>query len=154
MQRPAAGGRRSRGPWSVAGATLTAALVLASCQTTPLPASPEVVAVAMGDYRFSYDRSISPGRVVFRARNDGQLTHELVLVDMPEDFPLSIDAQLHSSKRQAFPTRAYLPPRPPGSPGTFAVDLQPGRYALVCFVADPDGQQHALKGMSSEFRVR
>jgi hypothetical protein len=46
-----------------------------------------------------------------------------------------------------------MPARPPGSTTSVAVDLAPGRYGLVCFLPDPDGQQHAQKGMSSEFRI-
>ena len=73
---------------------------------------------------------------------------------LPEDFPVTIDAQLNSDKRTAFPTRAYLPSRPPGASGTLATDLGRGRYAIICFVRDADGKEHARKGMSAEFRVR
>jgi len=108
----------------------------------------------MADYRFTVPPSVSSGRTVFRARNAGRLDHELVLVVLPEDFPISIDAQLNSDKRTAFATRAYLPSRPSGASGTFATDLGHGRYALICFVRDADGKEHARKGMSAEFRVR
>jgi hypothetical protein len=42
---------------------------------------------------------------------------------------------------------------PPGGNGAVAVDLGPGRYALICFLTDDDGQSHALKGMATEFRI-
>lgn len=129
-----------------------AMLVLVGCGPD-LPAAPAVLDVSMGEYRFDYATPVPPGRVDVRAANVGQVDHELVLVVLPPDFPLTIDEQLRGDERQAFPTRAYLPPRPPGARGTFAVDLEPGRYALICFVPGPDGEAHARKGMSSEFRV-
>ena len=151
MTAPGGGGA---GRWRRALAALAAAGVAGSCQGSSLPASPEVVAVTMEDYRFTVPEAVPSGRVVFRARNAGRLDHELVLVVLPEDFPITIDAQLNSDKRTAFPTRAYLPSRPPGASGTFATDLGRGRYAVICFVRDADGKEHARKGMSAEFRVR
>lgn len=33
------------------------------------------------------------------------------------------------------------------------LDLEPGRYDMVCFIAGPDGQPHAFQGMQYEFTV-
>lgn len=106
----------------------------------------------MREYGFDHASLVAAGRVVFRVRNAGTLTHELVLVALPEDFP-PIDVQLHSGDRQGVDTVAAVHNRPPGTTTTFSSDLSPGRYAFICFVKDPDGVSHALKGMSSEFRV-
>jgi hypothetical protein len=76
----------------------------------------------------------------------------MVLIAVGDDIP-PIDQQLRSGNRLVVPTVARLSPRGPGRWGTFAVDLPPGRYAMVCFVKDPDGGQHAQKGMSAEFRI-
>ncbi|HEX2699716.1 MAG TPA: hypothetical protein VHM89_05870 [Acidimicrobiales bacterium] len=142
----------SRRRWAAA---VVATLAVASCgRNDPLPASPQVVDVTMGEYGFSYDHSVSAGRAVFRAANTGALPHELVLVVVPKELAGHLAAQLQSSKRKAVATRGYLPPRPPGADGTFAVDLRPAHYALMCFVTDPDGEVHARKGMVSEFTVR
>lgn len=107
----------------------------------------------MEEYRFVVTEKVPAGRVVFKARNAGGLTHDLDLIAIPEDFPLSITEQVGGSVRQAFPTKAVLHGRGPGASGEFAVDLPPGRYALTCFVRDPDGQSHAIKGMAVEFRA-
>jgi hypothetical protein len=107
----------------------------------------------MSDYAFQHPPDVAPGRVVFRISNAGSRTHSMVLVELPEDLP-PIREQLRSDVRQPVDNLARLPDRPAGSRDTFAVDLVPGRYGMVCFVADPDGVSHALKGMSSEFRVR
>jgi hypothetical protein len=107
----------------------------------------------MTEYRFDHLPEAPAGRVVIRAHNAGSLPHSMVLVQLDEDLP-PLDQQLHSDTRRAVPTLAQVPAHPPGSSDTLAVDLTPGRYGFVCFVKDPDGVPHSLKGMSSEFRVR
>jgi hypothetical protein len=110
------------------------------------------VDVVAREYGFQYEDRFRSGRTVVRVRNEGQLQHQLVLIYLPPEIP-SLDAQLRSSERQVVPTIVSLQPRAPGRTGTFAIDLDPGRYGFVCFVQDPDGVQHVHKGMSSEFRV-
>jgi hypothetical protein len=107
----------------------------------------------MTEYRFDHVAVVPAGRVVIRVRNAGALPHSMVLVQLAEDMP-PIDEQLHSDTRRAVPTLAQVTPRPPGSSDSVAVELKPGRYGFVCFVKDPDGIAHSLKGMSSEFHVR
>ena len=106
----------------------------------------------MAEYRFDHQAEIPPGRTVFRVVNAGAESHSLVLVGLEEDVP-PIDEQLRSPNRRGAATYAQVPERPPGSRDTFAVDLEPGRYAFICFVRGSDGISHSLKGMSSEFRV-
>ena len=147
-------GRRQR--WEseawVALLLLLASCVVGGAARSVLPPPPGAVQVKMREYAFDYSKAIAPGRVVFRVTNVGRLSHSLTLVSLPEEFP-PLDEQLHSDTRRAAATIARLPARSAGSTGTFAVDLQPGRYGLVCFVQDDDGIIHALKGMNSEFRV-
>ena len=103
---------------------------------------------------FAYDHpAVAPsGRVVVKVDNVGSLTHQLVLVRVPEELP-PLAEQLRSDTRQAVDTIANLIDRPAGSNSIIAVDLEPGRYGLVCFLRDAEGLQHHARGMSSEFRV-
>ena len=107
----------------------------------------------MTEYRFGHQPEVPPGRTVFRVTNAGAEPHSLVLVSLAEDIP-PIDEQLRSGTRRGAATFAQLPERPSASRDSFAVDLEPGRYAFICFVQGADGVPHSLKGMSSEFRVR
>lgn len=135
-----------------------AAVMATSCSapsepTIPLPAGAPTVVVTMDEYRFDYDPEVPAGRVVFRFDNVGQLPHRATMLPLPDDLP-PIDEQLRGTERQVINPFAGIPDRPPGASGTFAVDLLPGvRYAIICFVEDPDGQSHAQKGMASEFRA-
>jgi uncharacterized cupredoxin-like copper-binding protein len=106
----------------------------------------------MTEYRFDHPSQIPQGRVVFVVRNVGTMEHELVLVALPEDFP-PIQDQLRAPERRGVDTVAAIHNRPPGSRDVFAAELHPGRYAFICFVQGADGVAHALKGMTSEFRV-
>jgi hypothetical protein len=101
-----------------------------------------------------YDHAIPAGRVVFRFVNVGEEKHRPSLLPLPEDVP-PIGEQLRGSERRAAVPFAGIREVEPGESGTFAVDLSPGqRYALICFAIAPDGESHALKGMSSEFRAQ
>lgn len=135
------------------GAATAALFGVSSCASGASPqVSPLLVDVEATEYAFGHRRSVSPGRAVFRIHNAGREAHELIVVALPPDFP-PLGQQLRGTERRAVPTIARLPPTEPGETGTFAVDLVPGRYGLICFVSDFDGAQHASKGMSSELRV-
>lgn len=108
--------------------------------------------VVQREFRFDHQPVVAAGRVVFRVGNAGRLDHELTLVRLPEDFGPIAD-ELASEERRSVATTAYLLPRAPGATGTFAVDLAPGRYALICFIPDAGGVAHYEKGMSSEVRA-
>ena len=134
-------------------AAATAAVVGSCASSTTLPDSPPVLDVTMREYSFALDGSVPEGRVVVRAHNAGTFEHELVLVVLPADYPERTLDQLRSTKRRALATRAYLPRRAGGASRTFAVELTEGRYAFMCFVPAPDGEPHALKGMTLQFKV-
>lgn len=133
---------------------LAGVVLVASCggSDDAFPRPVPTVDVALREYGFEYEPKLRSGRTVFRVRNTGTLQHQVVLIYLPPEIP-SLDAQLRSSERQVVPTIVSLQPRPPGRTGTFAVDLDPGRYGFVCFVEDADGVQHVHKGMRSEFRI-
>lgn len=127
-------------------------LLLAACRVEPpLPPQPATANVKMSEYRFEHGK-IPEGRVVFRIRNAGREPHRLSLIPLSEDFP-PLEEQLRGDTRQVVLTKAAIPDTPPGGTGTFAVDLTPGRYAMVCLSVGPDGKSHARQGMGSEFRV-
>lgn len=119
----------------------------------PLPPAPPEVVVTMDEFSFEHQSTIPAGRVVFRAVNVGELGHRLSVLPIDDDVP-PIKEQLRGSERRSAEPLGGLSARPPGGAGSFAVDLRPGqRYALVCFIVEPDGRSHAQLGMASEFRA-
>lgn len=128
-------------------------LLTACSGKAPLPPSATVVDVTMTEYRFNVRSSAPTGRAVFRVSNAGRLDHNLTLERLPSDFP-PINVQLHSAIRRGAPAVAIMPTLHAGGTATFAVDLVPGRYALLSSVKDDTGVPDALKGMNAEIRVR
>lgn len=132
-------------------AVLALALLVAGCQAGARV--PETAQVTLAEYRIEPPAAVEAGRVVFAVTNTGELEHELLVVRLPEDLP-PLDEQLRGTNRRHVLPLAGLPPVPPGADATFAADLTAGRYGLVCFLTDADGQPHALEGMNAEFVVR
>lgn len=134
---------------------LVAIATLSACgsKAANLPPEPAVVNVTMTEYRFERPSVIPAGRVIFRVHNAGKIQHVLQLAPLPEDFP---DVAMQASGK--LPPRhteelGGIPALLPGETDQFAVDLVPGRYTLLDLMLDRDGQTHAQKGMTSEFRV-
>lgn len=126
-----------------------------SCSThtkARVPSPPSVIDITMKEMAFDHPPTVPAGRVVFDIANKGTLPHRLILVPLADDFP-PIREQLHGSERRVISPQAGIADRLPGGNASFAVDLLPGRYALICYVVGPDGLPHALKGMASEFRA-
>ena len=108
------------------------------------------------DYAFDMPATITPGRHVIRVENVAEQPHEVVI------------AQLAPGKK-AHELLAWLEKMqgpPPGKPlggasfmvkdavNYISVDLEPGTYALYCFVPDAkDGKPHVAHGMMREFTV-
>ncbi|MGH2773668.1 MAG: hypothetical protein ACRDIU_11115, partial [Actinomycetota bacterium] len=113
-----------------------------------------VVDVRMTEYRFHFDKTkLKGGRVLFKARNTGRLPHQMVISILPPDLPPILE-QLRSSQRRAVSQLASFPPKATGKTAALAIDFEPGRYSMVCFVRDPDGIQHSVKGMAAEFTIK
>lgn len=119
---------------------------------TPLFTGAPVVIVTMHEYGFDYDRGIPSGQVAFRFVNAGNATHAPILQPLGDDLP-AIDAQLRGPNRVAVEPFAGVLPVQPGETRTIVVHLAADqRYALICTASD-EGESHALKGMTSEFRT-
>jgi plastocyanin len=116
-----------------------AAALLAGCGSDApyVPASGRAVSLRLDEYRVLPQRVTVPaGRVRIIARNVGRLTHNVAVVQF--DRPLGEDEE-----RQY----ARTPTAHPGTVVRTAVTLKPGKYRLVCTIANHDnlGQYGELK---------
>ena len=98
------------------------------------------------------------GTISFRLENAGKEVHHLWLVQLKngktfEDFVKAMEA----AGAPRMPEWAVDVGGPnEASPGVSAyatITLEPGRYAMVCYVPSPDGRPHVMKGMVSAFTV-
>jgi hypothetical protein len=60
--------------------------------------------------------------------------------------------QLRSDVRRGAPSIVSFV-LPPGGTTRFALDVEAGRYGLLCFTRDADGVQRAFRGMNAELTV-
>ena len=112
--------------------------------------------VRLSDYDFAIDPPLSAGNHVIRVRNTASQPHELVLVRLqPGRTAEDLLAWLE--------TEEGPPPGMPiggvvglaqGEANNIEVTLEPGAYALLCFVPDrTDGRPHVMHGMAKTIMV-
>ena len=124
--------------------TLPAVLVLAAFALSGcgadepyVPAQGRTVSYRLDEYRVLPQRVTVPaGRITLVGRNTGRLTHNLAMVQF--DRPLGEDEE-----RQYARTRTAHP----GQEVRTTVTLDPGKYRVVCTIANHDnlGQYGELK---------
>jgi hypothetical protein len=112
--------------------------------------------VLLTDYDFNVTKPLTAGRQVIRIRNTSGQFHEALIVQL-----------MPGKTAEDFAKWAEAPGGPPpakGVGGVVALDngqannievtLEPGRYALICFLpSSKDGRPHFLHGMIKEFEV-
>jgi uncharacterized cupredoxin-like copper-binding protein len=111
-----------------------------------------------GNMRVSADTASVPrGSVTFVARNNGSITHELVVLPLANgqqagdrtiqgDGAVNEDASLGEASNACGASEGDG--IPPGSASWVTLDLQPGRYELVCNISG-----HYAAGMHTQLTV-
>jgi uncharacterized cupredoxin-like copper-binding protein len=117
-----------------------AALTAAGCGTdvayTRVPGSR--VDVRLDEYSISPERiQVHAGRITLVAHDSGRLTHNLAVVQFKRPKSGEQEKQYGKATRTLFP----------GQTATTTVDLKPGKYRLICTLANHDnlGQYGELK---------
>jgi hypothetical protein len=125
---------------------------------TPLPVPNPVgdVVMTLHDYTFTVSQELTSGRRVIEVHNNGPQPHEVELVRLaPGKTAAEFLAWVH--KPEGPPPGLPLggvSPLARGRVGWFEADLEPGTYALVCFIPDAkDGKSHSQNGMVREIEV-
>ncbi len=142
-------------------ATLAVALpvVFAACGGASIP----IVAVEAKDFSFTGPASVSGGLTRFQFKNSGAESHHMQLLKLnsgvsQEQFQNTLQSALQAAATEGEAALfrlfevATLAGGPsgtaPGKQNEAVVDVAPGAYALVCFIAGADGVPHIAKGMS------
>jgi len=124
---------------TLAALALAASTVAAGCGSDPpyTPAAGHTVRLRLDEYRVLPQRVTVPaGRIEIVARNTGRLTHNVAVVQF--DRPLGEDEEKQYAR---------TPTAHPGDVVRTTVTLKPGKYRLVCTIANHDnlGQYGELK---------
>jgi uncharacterized cupredoxin-like copper-binding protein len=116
------------------------------------------VSIDLVDYGFQLSQPLTAGAHLIRVVNRAQQPHEVVFWQLAPGKTADDIATWFAANMAGPP-----PARPmggtvglsPGKENLVPVDLQPGNYALVCFVPDAkDGKPHLMHGMLRQITVR
>jgi hypothetical protein len=140
----------------VAALSLIPALAVA---TTPAIAqSPRTVTVRATDYKFDAPTSVPAGTMQFRLENAGKEVHHLWLVQLTKgrtfgDFMNAMDSWGAPSKPDWAVDVGGPNDVSAGMSASAILTLEPGHYAMVCYVPATDGKPHVMHGMIKELTV-
>jgi len=150
------------------GAT-TGVLALAACAQNDTPpadttasaapaaaAAPNMVTFTAKEFSFEGPDTIPAGLTMFHLNAAGQELHHLQLIKLEEGKTYAdLEAAMKAKGPPPAWMRAYGGVNPP-APGGMAIatqTMEPGNYAVVCFVEGPDHVPHLAKGMMKPLTV-
>lgn len=161
----------------VSTATLSAAFVLIGCAkpdnqavvdtsaksatATPAPAAaatPNMVSFTAKEYSFEGPDSIPAGLTMIHLTDAGKELHHVQLIKLDQGKTFA-DFQAGAKAMASGPPPAWVipyggvNPPAPGSTTEAMLVLEPGNYAVVCFVEGADHVPHMMKGMARSLVV-
>ncbi len=132
--------------WLFKGALALVGVMAVACSATP-----QVERVTVSEWSFRLDHSSVPaGQVTLEAVNQGQATHEMVLLktDLPTNA-LKVKANgAEVDESASGEIMGEVEDLRPGQTKSVTVNLAPGRYVLTCNLLG-----HYNAGMVTEFTV-
>jgi hypothetical protein len=117
---------------------------------------PADLTLRLADYAFGFSRPLTAGHHVVRVTNVAKQPHEVTLWRLPPGVtPRQIAAWAeHPTGRPPALPLGGVTGIDPGRAADWPVDVQPGDYALLCFVPDAsDAKPHTAHGMLEKITV-
>jgi hypothetical protein len=113
--------------------------------------------VKLTDYDFELETGLTPGRHVIKVENTAAQTHEIVIAKLHPGKSAKdlVDWEL-GGRKGAAPGKylAGMAPIEQGATARFEINVEPGEYALICFLPDAkDGKPHTMHGMLKQVTV-
>jgi uncharacterized cupredoxin-like copper-binding protein len=119
--------------------------------------APPVAAFTASDYAYDGPASLPAGITEISMTNAGAEPHMIQIVGIPDDMTMEQVGMAMADIEAEVPEWAVFAGGPngadPGGTASAFVNLEPGKYALMCPVPSPDGTAHAAKGMVAELTV-
>ena len=119
-------------------------------------AAPAVVTITARDFTFTMPDTIQSGVTKVVLVNEGPNLHHAQLMRLEDGKTF---ADVEAALKTPGPPPAWMHdmggpnPPPTGGSSTTITNLQPGNYAVICFVDLPDRVPHFKKGMAKGFVV-
>ena len=143
--------------WKWAAAVVVASAVVAGCGADPsdiaggTSETPNAVTGSEREWKIVADhKTIKAGDITFTFTNRGSIQHELLVIrtDLPVGgIPIGADGKFNENDPQAADVGGSGE-YDAGKTSTFKVKLEPGKYQLVCNIAN-----HYKNGMHIAFTV-
>jgi hypothetical protein len=118
------------------------------------------VELSGGEYSYLVPESVPGGWTTLAFENTGKEPHEFALAKLANGMTMEdVEAYLADPAAQQQPPpawveiRAGIPTLDSGEEAALSQQLEPGRYALICFLPDPKGVPHFARGMVRELVV-
>lgn len=120
----------------------------------PIENADVTIEVSLVDFAFEMSENTVPAdsMVAFNVSNDGDYDHEFFVMRLPEGVTVeeALEAPEPPEGVELF-GGVYAEP---GQTASLALNgLAPGTYTVVCFIDDPDGVPHVMRGMVAELIV-
>ena len=123
---------------------------------TPAPTA-NLVTVTAREFAFGAPATIPAGLTTVRLVSQGQEMHHVQLVRLDEGHTVAELMELAKTEDQPLPAWATFVGGPnvhaPGAHSEATVTLEPGSYAIVCYIPSADGVPHIRKGMVKPLTV-
>lgn len=140
-------------PHVAKGMSTSFEVVASDIRTAPPEAD---IVMTLVDYDFQLSAPLTAGEHVIEVRTDAPQPHEILLVQLAPGKSLN-DMMEWIAKPNGPPPGAPIGGTvgiAPGRVNLMPVNLQPGEYALVCFLPDhKDGKPHFMHGMMKQITV-
>ena len=121
--------------------------------TASAPAAPNVVSITASEYKFEMPDQIPAGLTTFKLSDAGKELHHATLIRLDSgktvaDLSNGIKNMKPNTPPPGWVVEAGGPNAvAPGESGQLTMVLQPGNYAVVCFIPDAKGVPHVMHGM-------
>ena len=123
------------------------------------PATPNVVEINASEYKFEAPDQIPAGLTMFKMNDTGKELHHVTLIKLDSGKTINdLMTGMKNMKPGTHPPGWVIPAggpnaAAPGSSSSLVTVLEPGNYAIVCFIPDAKGVPHVMHGMAKGLTV-
>ncbi|HEX6576229.1 MAG TPA: hypothetical protein VF042_14775 [Gemmatimonadaceae bacterium] len=130
-----------------------------SAAVSAAPAAANVVEINASEYKFEAPDQIPAGLTTFKMNDTGKELHHATLVKLDSGKTFNDLMEGMKQMKPGTPPPGWAIPAggpnaaAPGSTSALTTVLQPGNYAIVCFIPDAKGVPHVAHGMAKALTV-
>jgi hypothetical protein len=140
-------------------ASKTADTAAAAITAVPNTTAPNVVEITASEYKFDVPDQIPAGLTMFKLNNTGKEMHHATLIKLDSGKTLNDLMEGMKNMKPGTPPPGWVIPAggpnaaAPGNSSSLIQVLEPGNYAIVCFIPDAKGVPHVQHGMAKALTV-